>query len=269
MNVDLSRDPYGWGHGSGGAAEGDCLRGVEHIRGSAHADTLKGDGTANRLEGGDGDDRLYGGDGADELYGGNGNDWIDGGSDCAAAANLLDGGAGMDTVSYADSTERVIVDLEVGRGYGGDAEGDTMVSIESIIGSVGDDVLTGHAAANRLLGGAGDDRLVGHLGDDSLEGGEGADTINGGDGLDTASYAGSDAGVLVDLAADTCSGGAAGDVLIGIEDLIGSAHADVLNGDASANRLAGGDGDDVLRGQAGNDVLEGATGRTACRAGTA
>ena len=99
--------------------------------------------------------------------------------------------------------------------------------------------------------------MYGEAGDDTLEGGDGGDdTLEGGAGADTASYAGSDAGVTVDLSANTVigSGGhAQGDVLIDIENLTGSEHNDILTGDAGANVLRGGAGADMLDGGVGDD----------------
>ena len=97
---------------------------------------------------------------------------------------------------------------------------------------------------------------------DTLRGGAGADQLDGGAGIDTASYYTSAAGVTVDLAAGTGSGGdAAGDTLIGIENLSGSNIGDdVLAGNAGANTLQGWGGGDVLRGGAGADTLDGGAG---------
>jgi Ca2+-binding RTX toxin-like protein len=79
--------------------------------------------------------------------------------------------------------------------------------------------------------------------------------LDGGTGLDAGSYAGSTAGVTVDLATGAAFGGhATGDTLTGIENLIGSAHADVLTGDAGNNTITGGAGGDVLDGGAGIDT---------------
>jgi Ca2+-binding RTX toxin-like protein len=74
-------------------------------------------------------------------------------------------------------------------------------------------------------------------------------------------------GVFVRLwSGEGLSGEAAGDTLVGIENLVGSAFADTLVGDGAANRLDGGagadalwagDGDDILSGGAGNDALFG------------
>ena len=94
-----------------------------------------------------------------------------------------------------------------------------------------------------------------------MNGGAGSDTLTGGDGYDFASYDAAAAAVTVDLAeASLNSGDAAGDVLIGIEAVLGSARSDTLAGDSSGNRLDGGAGDDLLQGRAGADQLYGGAG---------
>ncbi|CAO3409230.1 calcium-binding protein [Azospirillum largimobile] len=225
VSVDLTS-----GTGTGGDAEGDVLTGIENLTGSAFGDRLTGDAAANLLDGGAGDDVLAGLDGADTLVGGDGTDLAD----------------------YSASAAGVTVDLAAGTGLGGDAEGDLLSGIENVTGSAHDDRLTGEGGGNLLDGGAGDDTLAG-LG--------GADTLVGGDGTDTADYATSGAGVTVDLAAGTGTGGdAEGDLLSGIENVTGSAHGDLLSGDAGGNRLDGGAGDDWLSGGAGADALIGGDG---------
>ena len=123
------------------------------------------------------------------------------------------------------------------------------------------DTLSGGDGNDALIGGAGSDNLVGGAGDDILVGGAGADVLDGGTGPDTASYATSAAGVMVNLATGTGSGGdAAGDVLVNIERVGGSSFNDTLIGDGNANILLGGDGDDFLLGGAGADYLDGGAG---------
>jgi Ca2+-binding RTX toxin-like protein len=242
------------GEGFGGDAEGDTFSGIEALRGSDHADTLVGD--AN-------DNVLSGGPGADALWGNAGDDTLDGG----AGADLLQGQAGQDWASYAQSDSGVTVRLWAGDGTGGHAQGDTLVGIEHVEGSGFADTLVGDAGGNTLSGSAGSDALWGNDGDDTLEGGAGADLLDGQGGNDWASYAGSQAGVTVRLwAGDGAGGDAAGDTLRGIENVIGSDHADTLVGNAGDNHLIGGagdddiwanDGDDVLEGGAGSDILRG------------
>ena len=63
-------------------------------------------------------------------------------------------------------------------GAGGDAQGDTLATIENIIGSAFADTLTGNAAANTLDGRSGNDTLIGGAGADALIGGAGTDTAD-------------------------------------------------------------------------------------------
>ena len=54
---------------------------------------------------------------------------------------------------------------------------DTIVGVENVVGSSGDDLLLGSSEANSITGGAGDDLIYGGVGSDVLEGGYGADTF--------------------------------------------------------------------------------------------
>jgi len=225
VNVNLQTGTHGGGH-----ASNDTLGGIENLVGSSHDDTLTGDTGANEIDGGAGDDVLVGGAGADSLV----------------------GGAGNDTASYASSDTAVAVDLEGGLGGGGHAAGDTLSGVENLTGSDHGDTLAGDDGANHLDGGDGNDILTGR---------DGGDSLLGGNGEDTASYAGSNASVSVNLRTGTQFGGhAAGDTLVAIEHLVGSAHDDTLSGDAGGNALEGASGDDVLIGWSGADTLVGGDG---------
>jgi len=156
------------------------------------------------------------------------------------------------------------------------------VSLEHVIatggaGTAADDLVLGSADADTLAGGDGNDTLVGYAGNDTLLGGAGDDVIEGGAGADqidggansaigsstgagdTARYVGSSAAVTIDLSSGAAQSGgdAAGDVLTGIENVVGTRFGDTITGDAGGNRLAGLDGDDTLRGGGGDDVLLG------------
>jgi Ca2+-binding RTX toxin-like protein len=78
----------------------------------------------------------------------------------------------------------VQVNLGAGTGVGGDAQGDTFDSIESLSGSLFNDILTGNTAANTLTGADGADRLSGGGGADTLKGGVGHDIMTGGGAAD-------------------------------------------------------------------------------------
>ncbi len=259
-SVDLTVTANGRFTATGGHGQGDTLTSIERFEGLAIAAFLIGD---------EGDNVLRGHDGQDTLTGKGGNDFLIG----SPGSDTLDGGDGTDTADYAGSDATVDVNLATGTGSGGHAQGDTLVDVENVIGSVHDDILTGDGAANILRGndgcdilhgGAGDDtlygndgcdtlhgndgndRLFGNAGIDTLDGGDGADALDGGDDTDTASYAGSNAAVTVSLATGTGSGGhAQGDTLTHIEKLIGSSHNDTLSGDSNANSLDGGAGTDT------------------------
>ena len=234
-----------------GGAGNDSLdggTGADALAGGVGNDTLLGGDGADALSGDAGNDSLAGGAGNDTLLGGDGGDTLEGG----AGADVLTGGAGADTVTYAASAAAVRIDLTDGTAAGGDADGDVLGGIENLIGSSRDDTLRG-SAANNLLDGA--------AGNDTLDGGAGADTLRGGDGTDTVTYANAGAAVNVDLNAGTGSGSdAEGDILSGVENLLGSAYDDNLRGNASANVLTGAAGNDTLEGGAGADQLAGGDG---------
>ncbi len=156
--------------------------------------------------------------------------------------------------------------------------------LENLIGSAFNDNLEGNDLRNEITGGAGDDFLDGQPGNDTLLGGEGNDTFLGGTGADRVSFAGSPAGVNVDLSLgfaigegddgfadlieiivgsqfnDTVTGGPfAGGGTVNFL-LVGKAGNDTLTGFAGNDTLKGGGGQDVLRGVGGDDSLKGAAG---------
>ena len=96
----------------------------------------------------------------------------------------------------------------------------------------------------------------------TLTAGAGNDTIDGGpDSLnnadldsvgDTVDYFEAPAGINVDLAAGTVTGGDGNDTVANVEFVIGSTFDDVLRGSARDNEgFAGEDGDDVIDGRGG------------------
>jgi Ca2+-binding RTX toxin-like protein len=278
--------------GSGTATDGgsgtDTLGGVENVIGSAYADTITGDGNANVIIAGAGNDTVDGAGGTDTIdYStsaaavtvnlvtgsatGDGTDSLTSienvtGSAFAdiitgsSASNVLNGGGGFDTVSFASAASGVTVNLVNGTATGDGT--DTLAYIENVIGSSGNDNITGDSLDNIFSGGAGADTLVGSFGEDTLAGGAGNDTLTGGDGIDTADYSSAAAGVTVNLNSGTASndGDGGSDTLSGIENAIGSAYNDTITGDSNASVLVGGAGADTLDGWHGNDTLFGGAG---------
>jgi Ca2+-binding RTX toxin-like protein len=176
------------------------------ITGTSGKDVLVGDARPNHIIGLGGNDTLTGNGGAD----------------------VLDGGAGTDTASYATSASAVSINLVNGTGQGGDAEGDSLISIERVVGSAFDDQILGSARAETLEGGNGNDIIYG---------GGGADTVLGGAGNDTISY---HDGMRVD-------GGEGYDTLLADESTVASGiHFKVL-----------GSNFECIGGRGGNDVIDG------------
>lgn len=149
-------------------------------------------------------------------------------------------------------------------------------------GGSGNDTLNGGPGHEPIFGRGGNDLISGFGGNDTLYGGSENDTLIGGDGademhgeasIDTVSYDGSATGVGARLDGIVGWGGAAGDTIFTVENLIGSAYFDTLVGNSAANRIEagggggtiygadgndtiiGGDGDDTMHGQAGNNTF--------------
>ena len=101
---------------SGGDATGDTLIDVENVTGSDQNDQLAGNDTDNILFGRRGDDTIIGGAGNDLLIGGRG-------------ADALIGGEGIDIADYSGSPDGVIINMLDGSAGGGEAEGDTFLSL--------------------------------------------------------------------------------------------------------------------------------------------
>ena len=164
VTVDLSSSSAQ----SGGYAQGDTLANIENIIGSGYADTLTGNASDNIFRGGAGSDTLNGGAGAD-----------------TADYSVSPVGAIQSCGILCNRAVGVTVKLASGEISGGHAQGDTLTSIENIIGTDHSDLIIGDASANILRGGPDTDYLYGGGGDDTLHGGPDYDTLYGDDGDDT------------------------------------------------------------------------------------
>lgn len=223
---------------SGNAMTADSLV----MTGSDYNDELTGSKKADTIDGGTGNDTIRGAlwpnaDGADVLRGGEGDDVIIG----YIGNDTIEGGLGNDTLT--------------GEGASGISGND------SIRGGEGDDSIVGDGGLSSdgndiLFGDAGNDTISGGGLNDTIDGGAGADSMDGGTGTDLVDYSASSAGVNIDLAAGTGLGGdAQGDTLAGFENIIGSDHADTLDGDANSNVIDGGAGADSMSGVDGSNVF--------------
>ncbi|HEX2295657.1 MAG TPA: calcium-binding protein [Actinomycetota bacterium] len=297
-DVIVGTDSTDYINGKGGndriCAKGNYDEDEDTISGGRGDDRIAGGGGGDLVYGGPGDDRIRTGEGPDYVHaelgadvvstgiggdyvdGGIGWDTIDGGDGGdgilgGAGQDALDGGADHDLVEYTElccdysyDAGGVEVDLAAGVGVAEDGT-DSLAGFESVLGSNGDDVITGDDAPNWLHAMNGDDRVTGRGDDDSIIaddiGGVGSDTVDGGAGSDSIGFG--HVAVTVDLAAGTARG-QGDDTLTAIETVIGSSQGDTIYGDDGPNHLIGGeydfDGDDVIHGRGGDDVLEGAAG---------
>ena len=155
--------------------------------------------------------------------------------------DLLEGGAGVDIVC----------------GFGGN---------DRLKGNAGNDYIVGGDGDDALHSADGDDVLIGGDGNDHLRPGTGANVLDGGTGNDTIEYGNLTAGVTVDLAASTTTGGAS-DSLTRMECVDGTSLEDFLTGTSGANAFTGKGGNDTLTGLAGNDTLNGEAGNDVLNGG--
>jgi Ca2+-binding RTX toxin-like protein len=278
--------------GRGGADTIDGAAGNDALNGDNGNDTLTGGLGDDVVHGWSGSDLMIAGgagDGQDEYHGGYGLDTVDysvrTGDNYLSNDSSPDSGEGNcpsgsscegDTISHW--TETIIA------GSGNDT------LVDNDFGSQGTCAVT-------LVGGAGDDSLDGNgfcavadysgapgpMTADLVAGtvtGDGSDTINdihrfigtdgpdtvlldessvltcfwGGDGTDTVDGSQATGGLSIDLSNLSCN--SASDV----ENAIGGAGDDELNGNSLYNTIVGNDGVDIITGQDGGDKLSGGAG---------
>ena len=234
---------------------------------------------SNFMRGGLGNDRLEGGPFGDDMDGEGGADVLVGGGE-ESWGDVMEGGDGVDTVSFASSKEAIDVHLATDNV---DPSDSTVPGIENVIGSRYGDTIIGDGSENSLRGGGGNDvlqgdsgidNMLGEGGNDLLDGGSsGNELLNGGPGSDTAEYL--VALTSVNLQAGTATIGGTSDTLTSIENasvpggtsVVGSAGPNVIQifslssgAEISAgggnDRIIGRDGDDTFLGGDGNDYIE-------------
>ena len=210
------------------------VKAMMRLTGGGGSDTITGNAGDDVLRGGSGPDMISGGPDDDEIDGGPGGDDIDGGEDDdeltgGGGSNMIDGGDGdADIASYLGSAS-ARVNLDMGTAdhfpmvptFDNRGGTDSLVGIENVEGSHGDDTIIGDDGPNLLRGLDGSDTINGGDGDDTIipnrsAGPKGvanvadkdapdngtedkSDTVDGGTGTDTLSYEGEDATVTVNL----------------------------------------------------------------------
>ncbi|MEX5575622.1 calcium-binding protein [Pseudomonas lijiangensis] len=237
---------------SGGEGR-DTLYGEEGndtLLGGLGNDTLSGGAGNDTLDGGAGNDSLEGGKGSDTYVyrKGSGQDTISNYAYNDTTANKLDvvrlEGLNTSDVSIRRESDDLLIQIrqtgetlrvsshfysDQSYGYAinqlqfadGTVWDEAKITAALLIGTEGDDSVTGYASDDNLIGLSGNDTLSGRAGDDLLDGGDGKDTLYGEDGNDT---------------------------------LLGGAGNDALSGGTGNDLLDGGAGNDTLDGGKGSDT---------------
>ncbi len=251
----------------------------ETVYGKDGDDLIYGGWQNDNLNGENGSDTIFGGFGNDLINGGDGDDLLDG----WYGFDTLNGGNGIDTATYAFYEDGILADLQHGVVHfpGNSTQTETLIDIENLIGSFGNDALYGNDLNNVLIGGYGNDWLNGRDGNDNLQGGAGNDGLYGGTGDDTMTGGTGDDFYFVDSAGDVvieALDGGIDTVLTSLEYYTLGENVENLNlgyvgiagvgnnlnnqivGNALDNALYGQQGDDTLVGNAGDDGLVGNSG---------
>jgi len=266
-----------------GAGGIDTLRNIDIVISGSGNDTLTGGSSASTLIGGLGNDTYYVGSGG-SVFVENANEGIDtvissltyvlnqgnnienltlAGTTAIngtgneldnliignSGDNVLDGLAGIDTVSYASVTSAINVNLGTGSvaGAGGN---DTLRNIEIVIAGSGNDTLTGGSGASTLIGGLGNDTYTvtnsATVVTETTGTGGGTDIVNSsvsftlGNNIENLTLTGT--------AAINGTGNGLDNIITGnsgINSLVGGAGNDTLIGNGGADTLIGGLGDDT------------------------
>ena len=234
--------------------------GNDTLNGTSADDIIYGYAGDDTIEGGAGNDIVYDGDGNDHvtdnadgiyIYGSAGNDYYDGGY------ITTDNGA-LDVVDYSNALGPIVVDMRLSSGqvrslFSGDVANvgvDTLVHIDKIIGTAFDDQMYGGGdTIAALYGGGGNDTILGSLGNDVLSGDDGNDSVNGSGGNDHI-YGGDG-----DDSLDGSSGNDVVDGGRGSDTISGGFGNDIVRGNYGNDQIHDGDGQDRVYGGSGDDQI--------------
>jgi Ca2+-binding RTX toxin-like protein len=219
--------------------------GADDITGGSGNDTIASGNGADVIIGNAGDDSITGGDGVDDISGGNGNDVLVWANADSGDADIIDGGAGTDTIKTTgtvDFSSAVLVDGTLRTGSGVEQVVINAGSTVTFLGSQ----LTGQSIAINESGADTTNLVV---------------TATAGTSVDLSSLTFTAVSVGVtgnafDDAADTIT------INLGATatTVTGSSLSDSIVGGAGADSITAGAGTDTIDGGAGADVISGGAG---------
>ena len=157
----------------------------------------------------------------------------------------IDGGGGNDTIDMVNAgSSGSVVSLAGFHIASSGATGiDTLVSIENVRGSSGNDFIIGDDGANVIYATTG------------------SDTIDAGGEIDTYDASAASVNLLINLQTDTVSGTGYSGSLTNIENATGGSGNDTITGQTGqANALAGGGGSDTFKNLGSGDTADGGGG---------
>lgn len=236
-----------------GLGSTDTLTSIEIVKGSNAADIMTGSLLSDTLIGSSGNDTFFASSGSDIYYG---NDTL----------NSADANSNGDKVDYSVAiagVDNIFADLSSNSVYlragAATVSTDTLNSIEEVYGTTGNDTMIGkYLSVNTLSGGDGNDILTGNTD---------GDVLDGGSGTNVADYSARTQNLTADLSltskniyiTGTTPSTTNSDTLINLQNLTTGSGNDKLTGNSADNILTGGAGNDTFIGGAGNDTFIGGT----------
>lgn len=181
------------------------------------------------------------------------------------------GGTNNATVSAGDGSDTLYLttgglkaDLGGTSDFGRNGGKVELRSVENVVGSDGDDAITGNGEANKLAGRGGNDKIEGNGGDDTITGGGGDNNLSGGTGNDTITGGNADDRIDGGGGTDNIKSGSGDDDVsggTGADTIDAGGGADKIDGGDDVDTITAGDGDDEISGGEGNDTIKADAGK--------
>ncbi|KAB2945425.1 MAG: calcium-binding protein, partial [Rhizobiaceae bacterium] len=237
-------------------------------------DVFTADGVSEFVHGHDGNDAITEDGQIRSYYGGNGNDTLIVVS--PINADFHDGGDGNDTIDWSGSSVTgATFDLQAGTASNG-VNTETMINFENLVGTANADVIMGSVGDNVISGGGGADTVHGGDGNDTITAGGNGGTyygdadndtmiagsftvyMYGGTGIDTVDFSAYDFALTFNMGTGLTN--YVDESYQEFENVIMGDGTNTVTGTDGANQMTGGAATDNLFGRGGADVLDGGAG---------